>query len=173
MRLGRAAAFGVAWSLVALRAGSAQLTVTVDVGASHVEYDGFLPSGAASVSPALRFSSPSVSFAARGTWLGFESGNASVQGLLAGSVFTPPAGRWRGELGATAGVSTYESYADFAHALARARVITWDDRAGLGSAQRWGARPTTAARAPSSPPPQACGAASDPRMSHSQSPPPA
>lgn len=130
MRLGRAAAFGVAWSLVALRAGSAQLTVTVDVGASHVEYDGFLPSGAASVSPALRFSSPSVSFAARGTWLGFESGNASVQGLLAGSVFTPPLGRWRGELGATAGLSTYESYADFAHALARARVHYLGRRTG-------------------------------------------
>ena len=130
MRLARAATLGAAWSLVALRAGSAQLTVTVDVGASHVEYDGFLPSGAASVSPALRYSTSSASIAARGTWLGFESGNASVQGLIAGSVFTPSLGRWRLEVGGTAGLSTYEDYASFAHVLARSRLHVAGRRGG-------------------------------------------
>ena len=130
MRLARAATLGAAWSLVALRAGSAQFTVTVDVGASHVEYDGYLPSGAASVSPALRYSTSSASIAARGTWLGFESGNTSVQGLVAGSVFTPAFGRWRVELGGTAGLSDYEEYASFAHALARTRLHLTGRRGG-------------------------------------------
>ena len=130
MRLARAATLGAAWSLVALRAGSAQLTVTVDVGASHVEYDGYLPSGAASVSPALRYSTPNTSLAARGSWLGFESGNASVQGLIAGSVFSPAFGRWRVEVGGTAGLSTYEDFASFAHALARTRLHLSGRRGG-------------------------------------------
>lgn len=130
MRLARAATLGAAWSLVALRAGSAQLTVTVDVGASRVEYDGYLPSGAASVSPAVRYNTPNTSLAARGSWLGFESGNASVQGLIAGSVFTPAFGRWRVELGGTAGLSTYEDYASFAHVLARSRLHLAGRRGG-------------------------------------------
>jgi hypothetical protein len=120
--LGRATALGAAWSLAALRASSAQVSVSMDLGASRVEYDGFLPSAAFSASPALRFTSPTASFAARGTWLGFESGNSSVQALLAGSIFTPAARRWRGELAATAGASSYEGLASFAHALARGRV---------------------------------------------------
>ncbi len=131
MRRGRAARIGVALLFVALRAGSAQVTVTVDIGASHVEYDGFLPSAAASVSPALRFTTPNSSLAARGTWLGFESGNASVQGLVAGSLFTPMLGRWRLEAGATAGVATYESYANFAHGLIRSRVHLLRRRGGV------------------------------------------
>jgi len=121
-RLGRAAALAAAWSLVALRASGAQSSVSLDVGAARVEYDGFLPSAAVSASPAFRFTTPSASFSARGTWLGFESGNSSVQGLLAGSVFTPAFGRWRGEVSATAGASSYRGLASFSHLLARGRV---------------------------------------------------
>src|SRR5262245_12895203 len=116
-RLARAAAGGAAWSLLVLRAAGAQMSVTLDVGASRVEYDGFLPSAAASISPAVRITSPSSSFTARGTWLGFESGNSSVQGLLAGSVFSRAYGSWRGELAGTAGASSYEGLASFAHVL--------------------------------------------------------
>ena len=121
-RLGRAAVLGAAWSLLAPQASGAQFSATLDLGASRVEYDGFLPSAAWSVSPAIRVSTPQTSFAARGTWLGFESGNTSIQGLLAGSLFTPMAGRWRGEVTATAGVSSYEALASFTHALARGRL---------------------------------------------------
>lgn len=122
LRLGRAAALGAAWSLAALRASGAQASVSLDVGAARVEYDGFLPSGAVSVSPSLRVTNPSSSFILRGTWLRFESGNSSVQGLLAGSLFTPALGRWRGEVAATAGASSYQGLTGFAHALARGRA---------------------------------------------------
>jgi hypothetical protein len=121
-RLGRAAALGATCSLAALRAGGAQASVSLDVGAARVEYDGFLPSGAVSASPSLRLTNPSSSFILRGTWLRFESGNSSVQGLLAGSVFTPAFGRWRGEVAATAGASSYQGLTGFAHALARGRA---------------------------------------------------
>ena len=121
-RLGRAAALGAAWSLLAPQASGAQLSATFDLGAARVEYDGFLPSAAWSASPAIRLSTPLAAFAARGTWLGFESGNMSMQGLLAGSLFSPMLGRWRGEITATAGVSSYQALASFAHALARGRV---------------------------------------------------
>lgn len=130
-RLGLAVGLGAAWSLAALRVGGAQLSVSLDVGASRVEYDEFLPSAAFSVSPALRYTSPNSSFAARGTWLGFESGNTSAQGLLAGSLFTPAVGRWRGEFAATAGASSYAGLASFGHALARGRVHYVGDSGGL------------------------------------------
>ena len=78
----------------------------------------------------MDFTSPTASFTARGTWLGFESGNASVQGLLAGSVFSRTYGSWRGELAATAGASSYEGLASFAHVLARARVHLLRPRGG-------------------------------------------
>lgn len=121
-RPARAAALGAACSLIALRVSLAQVSVTLDVGASRVAYDGFLPSAAVAVSPALRVASNAASVTARGTWLGFESGNTSVQGLLAGSVFSRAHGSWRGELAATAGASSYEGLASFAHVLARARL---------------------------------------------------
>ena len=120
-RLSRAVALGAACSLVALRASAAQLSASLDLGAARVEYDGFLPSGAVSASPALRLTTPSASFAASGTWLRFESGNESVQGLLAASAYSPALGRWRGELATTAGASSYEGLASFAHALVRGR----------------------------------------------------
>lgn len=152
--LGRATTLGAAWSLAVLRAGSAQLSVSMDVGASRVEYDGFLPSAAFSASPFLRFTSPTASFVARGSWLGFESGNSSVQALLAGSIFTPATGRWRGELAATAGASSYEGLASFAHVLARGRVHYLHPAVGLwlaGTAGRASyddaARPVIAAAA--------------------------
>src|SRR6185503_14934731 len=61
-------------------------------------------------------------FTARGTWLGFESGNSSLQGLVAGSVFTRPSGHWRGEFSGAAGTSVYAGFLGFAHLLGRARL---------------------------------------------------
>jgi len=112
-----------AWSLLGVRAPAAQATGTVDVGLSSVRYDGFLPSAAASVSPAVRWEQPTGTLTARGTYLRFESGHLSLQGLLAGSLLVrPPVRGWRGELGASLGASRYLDFASFWHATADARL---------------------------------------------------
>src|SRR2546425_35234 len=109
--------------LVGVPAAAAQITGTVDIGVSTVRYDGFLPSGAAAVTPALRWDRPAGTVTASGTYLRFESGHRSLQGLLAGSLFTPPTPRpWRGELAVSAGASRYVDFASFWHAVAEARL---------------------------------------------------
>jgi hypothetical protein len=122
-RLAGAASIAAAWVLAASPAGATQqVSGSMDIGVSRVDYDGFLPSAAASISPSLRIASPNASFTARGTWLGFESGNTSLQALLAASVFSPSRGRWRGELSGTAGSSVYAQFENLVHLLARGRV---------------------------------------------------
>ena len=79
-------------------AGVAQLTTSLDAGVSRVVYDGFLPSAAVSLTPALRFDRGPWSLMARGTYLRFESGNRSLQGLLSGTAYTPAIGHFRGEV---------------------------------------------------------------------------
>ena len=118
-----AASLAAAWSLLGAPATTAQATGSVDVGVSSVRYDGFLPSAAASVSPALRWELPGGTLTARGTYLRFESGHRSLQGVLAGSFLVRPAGqRWRGELGGSLGASRYLDFASFWHAVADARL---------------------------------------------------
>lgn len=122
-RLAGAALLAAVWLFAASPVGAAQhVSGSVDVGLSHVDYDGFLPSGAASISPSVRVAGPNASFTARGTWLGFESGNTSLQALLAVSVFSAPRGRWRGELSGTAGSSVYAQFDNLIHMLARGRL---------------------------------------------------
>lgn len=118
-----AACVAAAWSLLGVPAPAAQTTGTIDVGVSSVRYDGFLPSAAASVSPALRWEQPGGTVTARGTYLRFESGHRSLQGLVAGSFLIRPDGhRWRGELGGSLGGSRYLDFASFWHATADARL---------------------------------------------------
>lgn len=110
---------------------AAQVEVGVDAAASWVHYQGFLGSSAASVAPSLIWRSPRTTLAARGSFLVFESGNTTVQGLLTASTFTAPVGPLRAELGAEAGAGEYVGFARFAHALGRVRAHV------LGS--HWGA----------------------------------
>lgn len=105
----------------------------LDAGVSYVEYDGFLPSGAFSVAPSVRWDHPRGRgfVSARGTYLRFESGNRSVDFSTRGSWFMPLARRWRGELGAGLGASDYASIAHFSHGIVDARVHLMDsDRGG-------------------------------------------
>ena len=148
-----AASVAAAWSLLGARAPAAQATGTVDVGVSSVRYDGFLPSAAASVSPAVRWEEPTGTLTARGTYLRFESGHRSLQGLVAGSLLIrPPVRRWRGEIGASLGASRYLDFASFWHATADARLhILGADRGvwigGTGGRTSYGsaARPVAVA----------------------------
>src|SRR2546427_10429475 len=91
--------------LLGARTFAAQTTGTVDVGVSTVRYDGFLRSGAASLTPTLTWERPGSAVTVRGTYLRFESGRRSLQGLVAASFFTwsllPHP--WRGALSVSAG----------------------------------------------------------------------
>ena len=111
----------------------AQVTANVEAGISAVQYDGFLTSGAASISPTVRWEHPRGRgfLSARGTYLRFESGNRSLDGSATGSWFTPLARHWRGEIGVAAGTSDYATFASFNHGVAEARLHLMDgDRGG-------------------------------------------
>lgn len=107
---------------LATRAAGAQTRASLDAGVSHVEYQGFLPSAALSLTPALGVAGRHFGVAARATWLTFESGNTSVQGLVAGSLLFPASAHAVGEVGAELGGSRYEGFAQFSHILGRARL---------------------------------------------------
>jgi hypothetical protein len=100
---------------------AAQLTGNLDLGASWVDYEGFLGSGSVHLSPTVHLDVPHVSVGASGTVVIFETGNSIVQGLAAVSWRTPALGFLRGELSAAAGANKYEGSPTFSHALARAR----------------------------------------------------
>jgi hypothetical protein len=119
------ASLAAATSLFGARTPAAQTTGTVDIGVSTVRYDGFLRSGAASLTPTLTWERPGTAVTARGTYLRFESGRRSLQGLVAASLFTSPnllPHRWRGELALSGGGSSYADFASFWHATGEARL---------------------------------------------------
>jgi hypothetical protein len=116
------APFAAVCPLLVARALATQVTGTVDLGVSTVRYDDFLPSGAASVSPAFVLERPRGTLSARGTYLVFESGNTNLQGSVAGSAFLSSAGRWRGEVWGSGGGSRYAEFVSFWHALGGVRV---------------------------------------------------
>ena len=89
---------------------------------SVVQYDGFLTSGAATLTPALRFDTPNLSFGGQGSWTVFESGNSILQATAAAAWIAPAARRWRFELSGSAGISRYADQAAFGHALTRGRL---------------------------------------------------
>ena len=109
----------------------AQLDLTLDAAGSFVKYEGFLSSGAATVTPSLTWRSPRSTLTARGTFLMFESGNTSLQGLVSASTFTGPTGPLRLEAGAEAGASAYAAFAHFSHALARVRLHALGEHWGI------------------------------------------
>ena len=143
-----AASAAAGWSLLTVRAPAAQTTGTFDIGMSTVRYDGFLASGAASVTPGVRWERPNGTLTARGTYLRFESGHRSLQGSVAGSFFMPAAHRWRGEFSAGAGASRYVDFASFWHAVGEARLHFMESERGAwvsGTAGRasYGSAPRT------------------------------
>jgi hypothetical protein len=110
---------------------AAQVEAGLDLAASIVRYNGYLASGAAALTPSVAWRSPRATLAARGTFLVFESGNTSVQGLLNADVFSPPIGRLRVEAAAEAGASSYATFARFSHGLARLRAHVLVTRWGV------------------------------------------
>ncbi|MGH7529920.1 MAG: glycogen-binding domain-containing protein [Gemmatimonadales bacterium] len=127
----------------------AQVSGTIDFGLSSVRYDGFLRSGAVSVTPSL-FWEPRGGrgiVSARATYLRFESGNHSLDGQLRGAFLAELGGRWRGEISASIGASEYANFASFDHGLLEGRLHRMSadhgfwvgagaGRASFGSGQR-------------------------------------
>lgn len=125
----------------------AQASATLGLGASYIEYDGFLSSGAAFLAPAVRFSSPSFTFGAQGRWTRFESGTRVLQGNVAGGWLGGGAGPWRLEVSGSAGASSYADREADGHLLGGVRVHLAGGRSGawVGAAagQTFGARDET------------------------------
>src|SRR2546425_1055766 len=137
---------------VGVRALCAQVTANVEAGISDVQYDEFLASAAASISPTMRWEHPRGRgfVSARGTYLRFESGRRSLDGSANASWFAPLARHWRGEVAAAAGASDYANFARFNHGGVDARLHLTDGnrrgwcRATLGrSSFGSGPRPVT------------------------------
>ena len=110
---------------------AAQVEASLDAAASVVKYDGYLASGAVALVPSVAWRSARGALGARGAVLGFESGNASIQGLLTAGTFSPAIGRLRVEVAGEAGASAYAGFARFAHALGRVRVHAMGRRWGV------------------------------------------
>jgi hypothetical protein len=120
-----AASIQAAAALLGARPAVTQTSGTVDISVATVRYDGFLASGAAALTPALQWERPGTMVTARGTYLRFQSGHRSVQGVVAASLFTPPtilSAPWHGELHLSAGGSSYADFASFWHGTGEARV---------------------------------------------------
>lgn len=109
---------------------AAQTIATLGMGASIVEYDGFLVSGAATLTPALRFDTPNLSIGGQGSWTVFESGNQIFQATAAAAWLGPARERWRVELSGAAGAFRYADQAGSGHMLARGRFHFFADRGG-------------------------------------------
>jgi len=112
-----ALACGAALTLGVARAAAAQLTASLDAGAGSVRYDGYLRSGVITLTPAVEITRALALLSASGAYSRFESGHWSTQGWLAGSVFTPPVRRLRGEL------AVMGSFADYSEATRTAEVL--------------------------------------------------
>jgi hypothetical protein len=122
-----------AWWVCAATAAvpcAAQVEATLDASASLVKYDGYLAAGAASLTPSVAWQSSRAALAARGSFLAFETGRTSIQGLISAATFSPPVGAVRLEGAGEAGASVYAGFARFAHALGRARVHVFGHRVG-------------------------------------------
>ncbi|HEX5438290.1 MAG TPA: glycogen-binding domain-containing protein [Gemmatimonadaceae bacterium] len=116
-----AVALGVA-SILAAPALCAQTYLGVDVSGATVHYDGFLSSGALSVSPSLLLVGSGGTLAAQATLLRFQSGHTSVQGVLAGATYLRLGDRLLAELSGEGGSSSYRSFSPFVHGMAQFRL---------------------------------------------------
>jgi hypothetical protein len=110
------------WILGGLSGLAGQTSGTVDIGGSWVDYEGYLGSGAVSVSPTLRYDTPNTSLGASGSYVVFESGRHIVQGLAAGAWRTPLRGGFHGELSGSMGLNAYEDNPGYGHLLGRVRI---------------------------------------------------
>jgi hypothetical protein len=104
--------------------GQRSVNVGLDVGGAIVRYDGFLSSGAASITPTLRLATPHTTLDARASSLFFQSGRSSVSGDVDGSWLAASSRTGAGlRLEASAGGSQYATSYRYAYGLAGVRLV--------------------------------------------------
>jgi hypothetical protein len=103
---------------------------SLGMGASLVEFDGFLSSTAFVFAPTLKFDSPRLSFAGQGSLTMFESGRSVLQGNAAAAWLAGSSSSWRLELSGSAGASEYAGESLTGHLLAGGRVHFFGNTAG-------------------------------------------
>jgi hypothetical protein len=109
---------------------AAQTVAALDVGASWVDYEGFLGSGATYLTPTITHDSPNVTLGASGSLVVFESGNHIIQFLTAGGWRNRISDLVYGELSGSAGVNQYHDFPGYGHLLARGRLHLTGSRGG-------------------------------------------
>jgi hypothetical protein len=112
----------IVWIVCAGQPLAGQATPMLDAGVSSVHFDGFLRSGSAYVAPGFRFNRPTLTLAAQGSYIVFESGNTIVQGTGVAAWLTPRLGPLRAELGGAGAVSKYTDASTAGYALGRVRA---------------------------------------------------
>ena len=133
-RAGRQLLIALAAAATAAAPCAAQVDARFDAAIAYVKYDGYIGSGAASLSSAVAWRSVGTTLGARGTAVVFESGNTSLQGSLSVGTFSPAVGPLRFEGAAEAGGSAYSGYSEvarFAHALGNLRLHLVESRWGV------------------------------------------
>lgn len=110
---------------------AAQATGSLEGGVSYVDYDGFLPSAAFYLVPAIQYQRPGLSLGAQASWVVFESGNSVLQGAAAGGGLATIGGPLRAELSGSVGLAAYTAADRYGHALLRGRVHAAGRRAGV------------------------------------------
>lgn len=103
---------------------------TLGLGASLVEYDGFLSSGAAVLTPGLRFDTRRLSLGGQASWTVFESGRSVLQGTAAAAWLAHAKGPIRFELSGSSGISRYADQSAAGHVLGGARLHAFGQTSG-------------------------------------------
>ena len=118
-----------AFFIVAARA-PAQTAASMSMGGSIVQYEGFLTSAAATLTPAVQYDARNLSLGGQASWTVFESGNQILQVNGAAGWLSPQRDSWRFELSGAAGVSRYAQQTAASHVLARSRLHFLQPRYG-------------------------------------------
>ena len=125
--------------------GQRRIEVGLELGAATVEYDGFLSSGAASVTPTLHLTTPRTQLDARASSLFFQSGRSTTSGDVSGSWLVASGARGlRLRLESSAGASQYATSYRYLFALGGARLSAERASSAIWLAARGGASRTSA-----------------------------
>ncbi len=100
---------------------AAQAVGNVSLGASIIEYDGFVRSGAAVLAPSVQFTTPRLSMSGQGSWTVFESGNGVGQATAGLAWLAGTAKWWRVEVSGSAGAAKYAREPASGHLVGGAR----------------------------------------------------
>jgi hypothetical protein len=109
----------------------AQWSGTLEVGVARVHYEEFLPSGAASLAPVVRYDGRDLQVVAAGALTRFESENLNGHGMLAASWFAPLGRRLRLEVAGVTSGSAHQTVGSSGMGQGQLRLHALGARRGL------------------------------------------